>query len=128
MSINVIHLNKLLKLMYIPDNELISELRSDIRSEIGKESGQDSGGGHFYMPFWSDVKNHVLGKIDLTEATKARIASNKNMANLYPLLEKGFLNLWKRGDNQTVTVIEKSPKGTYKTDNDLTVKVENIIC
>jgi hypothetical protein len=128
MSIDLIHLNKLLRLFYMPDNELISELRTDIRTEIKKESGYSDSGGHFYTPFWSDVKLHVLGQADLTELTADRIKVDTKKSKLYPLLRDGFLDLWQRGSNQRVKLIDKSPKDRYEAIADeLTIKVENIM-
>lgn len=128
MSINKIHLNKFLKLIYFSDKDLVSALRADIRDEIKREAGGSSSGGHFYMPFWSDVKLHVLGIADLKDSTRDRIAADRNKRRLYPLLETGFLKLWDRGDNQNVALIDKSPKGKYEAQNhDLIVKVENIM-
>ncbi len=128
MSINIIHLNKLLRLMYMPNNVLILELRKDIRTEIKKNSGQSTGGGDFYQPMWHDIKRHVLGEIDLTEATEARVAANQNRKNLYPRLAAGFLKLWLRGGNQQVAVLEKSPKGRYDAiQGELTIKVESVM-
>ena len=129
MTINVIHLNTLLRLFYMPENKLISELRKDIRAENKKEAGEaTSGGGHFYMPFWSDVKSHVLGLSDLKDSTSARIAKDPGKKDLYEKLEQGFSTLWDRGGNQKVELIDKSPKGAYIIkEQDLTIKVENIM-
>lgn len=110
------------------DKDLISELRTDIRNEIKKDAGEGSSGGHFYMPFWSDVKLHVLGVADLSDSTRARIAADRNKRKLYPLLEAGFLKLWDRGGNQNVALIDKSPKGKYEAEShDLIIKVDNIM-
>lgn len=47
---------------------------------------------------------------------------------MYPRLATGFLGLWKRGDNQQVKVLSKSPKGRYNAiNNELEIKVENIM-
>lgn len=114
--------------MYLPEKILVSELRADIRNERRKLLGEDTGGGHFYTPFWSDVKLHVLGEADLSQLTKARIEKSRNKKYLYPRLETGFLKLWNRGGNQQVAIIDKSPKGKYETSNDnLIIKVENIM-
>lgn len=129
MAINVIHLNTFLRLIYMPENKLISELRKDIRADLKRESGEaTSGGGHFYMPFWSDVKSHVLGLSDLQDSTAARIAKDPGKKDLYEKLEKGFSLLWDRGSNQKVELIDKSPKGKYTIkEQDITLKVENIM-
>ena len=113
----------------MPENKLISELRTDIRRDLKKENGESiSGGGHFYMPFWSDVKSHVLGLSDLKDSTAARIAKDPGKKDLYEKLELGFSSLWDRGGNQKVELIDKSPKGKYTiNEQDLTLKVENIM-
>lgn len=128
MSIHTIHLNKLLRFLYLPENKLISRLRGDIRDEIKKENGTTSDGGHFYLPFWSDVKSHVLGQGDLTAATEARIAKQPSKKDLYSQLEKGFLTLWARGGNQKIEILNKNPKGAHIIKKyDLKIKVENIM-
>lgn len=128
MSIKIMHLNKFLRLCYMPEKELISALRADIRQEKKKESGGSGGGGDFYQSFWHDAKKHVTGEEDLSIATAERIAKNDNRKKLYPLLEDGFLRLWRRGDNQNVTLLVKSPKGKYEPlGADCTIKVESIM-
>ncbi|MFN3826690.1 MAG: hypothetical protein ACK4NR_03600 [Micavibrio sp.] len=127
MSIQKIHLNKLLKLTFMSDKELISALRQDIREEIKKGSG-GSEGGDFYQPFWFDVKQHVLGDGDLSVLTKERIRKHPGRTRLYTQLEQGFLTLWKRGDNQDVSLLPKNPRGRYTlADISLTIKVENLM-
>jgi hypothetical protein len=128
MSIHTIHLNKLLRFLYLPEAALISRLRSDIREEIRKEKGVTSEGGHFYMPFWADVKSHVLGKADLTAATDGRVAKRPSIEDLYRQLEKGFLALWERGGNQKIEILDKSPKGIHEIkEYSLKIKVDNIM-
>uniref|UniRef100_A0A2A4YU14 Uncharacterized protein n=1 Tax=OCS116 cluster bacterium TaxID=2030921 RepID=A0A2A4YU14_9PROT len=128
MSIEKIHLNKLLKLMFLPENELITALRVDIRQEFSKKVGESKAGGDFYMPFWSDAKKHVLGEIDLSEQTSHRITQLAGRKKIYSDLEIGFLNLWKRGDNQNVHLLPIKPKGYLEIDDkNLLVKVENLM-
>lgn len=128
MSINTIHLNKLLRFLYLPEKDLVSRLRGDIRDQIKRESGITSDGGHFYLPFWSDVKSHVLGREDLKISTAARIKSHPSKKDLYQQLEKGFLTLWERGGNQKIEILGKNPKGIYEVKKyGLKIKVENIM-
>ena len=96
MTLRVIHLRKLLKIMYSEPNRRVSALRTDIREDIAREAGEQSGGGDFYVPFWSDAKDHVFDPVghDLHVATAARIEANYRRANLYPRLRDGFLNWW----------------------------------
>lgn len=95
LSLESIHLRKLLKVMYLQGPARISALRSDIRDDIARERGeQGEGGGDFYGPFWRDAKDHVFGYSDLRDQTDNRIASNARRANLYGLLRDGFLLWW----------------------------------
>ncbi|PCI83426.1 MAG: hypothetical protein COB24_15150 [Hyphomicrobiales bacterium] len=128
MTINKIHLNKLLKLFYLPEKELKSELGKDIRAENRKARGEKGGGGDFYGSFWSDAKKHILGELDITEATLNRIEGNYRRRNLYPRLEAGFLELWNRGNNQDVRLLDFKVKGVHKIEEcELTIKIENLI-
>lgn len=95
MSLENIHLRKLLKIMYLQGPARVSALRSDIRDDIARERGdRGEGGGDFYGPFWRDAKDHVFGYSDLRHQTNNRIASNARRANLYGLLRDGFLLWW----------------------------------
>jgi hypothetical protein len=51
MSLNVIHLRKLLNILYSEPNKRISAIRSDIRADLAKEAGAQTSGGDFYGPF-----------------------------------------------------------------------------
>lgn len=95
MSLQNIHLRKILKIMYLEGGARITALRTDIREEIAREEDRASeGGGDFYGPFWRDAKDHVFGTEDLHEQTRIRIESNPGRANLYGLLRDGFLLWW----------------------------------
>ncbi len=95
MSLQLIHLRKLLKIMYLAGPRRIGALREDIRADISRERGEEgSGGGDFYGPFWRDAKDHVFGISDLTEQTRLRVLSNGGRANLYNQLHDGFLLWW----------------------------------
>ena len=94
MSLESIHLRKLLKILYLQDGPLTAALRADIRDDLKRERGETSDGGDFYSPFWRDAKDHVFGTTDLHETTAARIDQNAGRANLYPQLRDGFLLWW----------------------------------
>lgn len=95
MSLQNIHLRKLLKIMYLEGQPRVSALRADIRDDIAREAGGDiAGGGDFYGPFWRDAKDHVFGITDLRDQTRIRIESNGGRANLYRRLQDGFLLWW----------------------------------
>jgi hypothetical protein len=94
MSIEKINLRKLLQLFYADVRLQRSLLLADIRSDRMKESADRDSGGDFYAPFWSDVKDHAVGRSDLTEQTTLRIAKNKTRGRLYPILRDCFLEMW----------------------------------
>ena len=130
MSIENINLRKLLRIMYAPDPLRVSLLRSDIREEIAKADGLTAAGGDFYGPFWSDAKDHTIGRCDLHGATEERIAANPRRANLYPQLRDGFLLWWnerRRWTNAPFVAIF-SPKGRldFPALNSI-VKIENFL-
>lgn len=131
MSIKNVHLNKLLKAFYLPENKLTSLLRDDIRSEIAKKNGLSTSGGEFYTPFWSDAKAHILGTNDLATMTASRIAANDRRKRLYPLLRDGFLDWWqfrRRWSNQPFSFHEFAPKSKHEFEElGATVKVENVV-
>lgn len=128
MAIDLIHTNKLLRLLYFPEKDLRRELKKDIYQEKKKAEGGSMGGGDFYSPFWADARKHILGEADLSILTAERVNKNFRRKNLYPLLEKGVLALWERGHNLDVELLQRSPKGRFKiTNEDLTVKVESIM-
>ena len=130
MSLENIHLRKLLKLLYLEPNKRRSALRADIREDLRREAGEDGGGGDFYSAFWADAKEHVFGGPDLRGATEARIAANRRRGNLYPKLRDGFLNWW--DDKRRWTNLPLQPgrklKANFKFPGlDATVKVSNIL-
>jgi len=93
MSLEIIHLRKLLKIFYLSPSKRMSALRNDIREDIAKGEGA-TGGGDFYGPFWRDAKDHVFGRSDLHERIAIRIENNPRRERLYPLLRDGFLLWW----------------------------------
>lgn len=131
MSLEKIHLRKLIQLFFLPENRLVSELRQIIRSDLQKEQEQKNGGGDFYVPFWADAKSHMEGDLYLPTATDERMAKNKQRFRLYPVLCSGFLSWWnekRRWSNQPFELYEQNPNGRYIfEDINLTVKVENTV-
>ena len=135
MSIEKIHLRKLLQLFYLPDNRRRSLLRADIRIDLNKALREPTEGGDFHVPFWTDAKSHVAGGENLRTKIKERIESNKGRARLYPLLADGFLRWWdekRRWRNVPFEVLPDSVKahlsipelgGTIKVENLLALKI-----
>ena len=131
MSIRSIHLRKLMKILYLPQNKRVSALRDDIRDDIAREDGGEASGGDFYGPFWRDAKDHVFGQTDLREMTKIRIEANPRRANLYPLLRDGFLEWWDRRRRWTNEPFQRAEtiKGIYRFEEfGASVKLGNILC
>jgi len=132
MSLDRIHLRKLLQIAYAPTNLRTSLMRADIRSEIAKQGELGSGGGDFFAPFWSDAKSHAAQRCDLTLETARRVASNRGRSRLYPRLRDGFLTWWddrRRWTNQELRSFETSAKGQLEfKDLGVVLKVENLLC
>lgn len=129
MSLENLHLRKLIKLIYLADNQKIGEVRTDIRLEIARELGDISGGGDFHSPFWSDARDHTLHIQDLNEATRLRIEANPRRQRLYPLLASGFLGWWnkrRRWTNEPFQKIE-APHARYSIPNLGIFKVEGLL-
>lgn len=130
MSLQSIHLRKLLRMMYSDERSRISLLRTDIREEIAKANGEISGGGDFFAPFWYDAKLHVLGRSDLSGAVGSRIDGNERRRNLYPQLRDGFLLWWnekRRWTNEPFLAVEP-PKGRVAfAQLGAVVKIDNIL-
>ncbi|WP_024574895.1 MULTISPECIES: hypothetical protein [unclassified Afipia] len=131
MSIEKIHLRKLLRLFYAKPNIQRRILLEDVRTEEKKDLEEQDSGGDFHGPFWADAKNHVAGTLDLREQTKIRVASNKTRQRLYPLLTNGFLSVWEgkiRWRNEKFEFNPKTAKGQFSLDElGAIVKVENIL-
>lgn len=109
MSLQNIHLRKLLKIMYLDGAPRVSALRADIRDEIAREIDVPSNGGDFYGPFWRDAKDHVFGVNDLHDQTRIRIASNPGRENLYSRLRDGFLLWWNERRRWTNEPFNQAP-------------------
>lgn len=129
MSIRLIHLRKLLKLMFADEGMQTSELRADIRAEIAREQGTEGGGGDFHMPFWADARRHVFNEQDLHDAVEYRIERNARRARLYPLLRDGFLQWWnerRRWTNEPFAPFE-APHSRIEFEDLGTAKIENLL-
>jgi hypothetical protein len=131
MSIEKIHLRKLLQLIYLPDNKRTSLLRADIRSDLKKAAGEDSKGGDFHGPFWTDAKNHVAGIEDLRSKIKLRVESNIGRKRLYRLLGDGFLRWWNEKRRWRNVPFEIIPEGVSAqllvSEVGGTIKIENLL-
>jgi hypothetical protein len=130
MSLENIHLRKLLKIFYLPQNLRRAALRADIREDMAREGGGVLAGGDFYGPFWRDAKDHVIGAADLHDCVSRRVESNPRRENLYPRLRDGFLLWWnerRRWTNEPFRPVD-GVKGRHEF-NDLgaVVKVDNIL-
>lgn len=130
MSIERIHLRKLLKIMFLPERGRRSALRTDIREEIAREAGVEGGGGDFYVPFWADARSHVFGATDLHQSVQNRIAANDRRANLYPRLRDGFLQWWNERRRWTNEPFQpgRQLKSHFRFDDlQATVKIDSIL-
>jgi hypothetical protein len=129
MSVENIHLRKLLQLFYLPPNRQTSKLREDIRNDRDRDSGGLGSGPDFFGGFWADAKGHVFGRGDLHEGVRGRIESNPGRKRLYPILRDGFLRWWnerRRWTNEPFQPAE-IPRARYVMDGLGTVKVENVL-
>lgn len=130
MSMEKIHLRKLLQLFYAEPRQRRSILLAEIRNNLDKQSGGD-GGGDFHAPFWADAKNHVAGMLDLREQSAVRIGSNKARSRLYPLLTEGFLGLWNekaRWRNEKFEFVPTSVSAHLPIkESNAIIKVENVV-
>ncbi len=131
MSVNKIHLRKLLMLMSAPDAKVISTLRSGIREDIRRARGLSSDGGDFHVPFWHDVRGHIDGSRDIAVSVLERIASNPRRERLYSAMQTGFLDWWnnkRRWTNEAATSHFLAVKGRLEfPEIDCVVKVENLL-
>ncbi len=129
MSLERIHLRKILSLMYLDDSRRRSALKGNIYEDRRREFN-DQGGGDFHSAFWADAKLHARGEADLHALTVARIETNNRKERLYPLLRDGFLQWWnerRRWINEPFEVLERTVKERYLVRQvNCTVKVENL--
>ena len=129
MSLEVIHLRKLIKLCYLTNNRQISEVRSDIRQEIARERGQLDGGGDFHTPFWRDAREHAFHREDLHDSVDSRVEANTARARLYPRLRDGFLNWWNERRRWTYEPFLQidAPHTRYTFHGIGTIKIEGML-
>lgn len=130
MSVERIHLRKLLKIMFLAAGPRRSALRADIREEIARDAGDDGGGGDFYGPFWADARSHVFGLEDLHATVQTRIQANGRRRNLYPRLRDGFLRWWterRRWTNAPFQPGQQLKSNFHFPDLGATVKVDSIL-
>jgi hypothetical protein len=131
MSIEKIHLRKLLQIFYADRRLRRRILLADIRNDRGREVEGSDSGGDFYGPFWADAKDHVAGKLDLREQSKVRIASNKGRGRLYLLLTENFLSVWNEKIQWRNERFETYPVGIKArleiSELRATVKIENLV-
>lgn len=122
MSLQRIHLWKLLKIFYASDRQQKALLREDIRNEKTRKTRENDDGGDFHGPFWADAKRYVAGlsehnaqvPVDLHALTKVRIESNSRRQRLYLQLTDGFLRWWeekRRWRNEPFDLVGKNVKG-----------------
>ena len=129
MSLETIHLRKLLTLLYLTPNRQVSALRADIRQDIARDNGASTGGGDFYGPFWRDARDHVFNLADLYDSVEERIESNPGRERLYPRLRDGFLHWWnerRRWTNEPFQRVE-APHGKLEIRGLGTIKAENLL-
>lgn len=131
MALESIHLRKLLQLFYASAPTRRRLLLADIREELRRGEQDEAGGGHFHLPFWTDVRRHVAGEADLTAQTNIRIRSNPRRRRLYPLLADAFL-LWahekRRTRNEPISLISNQPRGRLIVrELGMTIRVANIL-
>jgi hypothetical protein len=135
MSIQTIHLRKLLLLFDASPRErrrvLLADISAGIRSDERKKAGEKNEGGDFYSGFWSDAKRHAAGEIDLRLATADRIARNFRRKRLYPVLANSFLQWWdekRRWRNEPFETIPQNVKAKFQvTELASTIKVESLL-
>lgn len=119
MSIDRLPLNKLLELLQRSRVHRIAAIERDAKRSVIKEKfGALNGGMDFYDPFWADAKESAVNdNFDLSEATAARIDSNKQRKGLYPRLLSGFRTGWSTVKNHIKL------EGPLKLVNGLTGKL-----
>ena len=131
MSIDKVHLRKLLEYFGLPPERRLAAVKADARAEIRKDGGASSDGGDFHSCFWADAKTFAAGKGDLLLMTQGRVVGHKGRARLYPALAQGYLTWWnekRRWINEPIEVIPHGVKAPYSfAEIGGTVKVENLL-
>lgn len=131
MGLETLYLRNFLQITYADTKLRRTLLRRIIGNDFSKQNGIKGSGGDFYVPFWTDAKNHIKGLGNLHETTKGRIEKNKGRKRLYPLLEEKFLEWWnenRRWRNEEFTLIDEPIRARFKVPGiNLTLKVENLV-
>ena len=130
-SLETIHLRKLLKFFALNDERARSALRREHYEDRRRAEFPNEGGGDFHAPFWSDAKSHVSHGLDLGEATEIRIERNDRRSRLYPIMTDRFLAWWQieqRGTNEVLRPLDENVHGRLTfADLQMTVKVDNLM-
>lgn len=114
MTIEVIHLRKLLQIFFADAKQRRSLLLEDIRAVRRKQETGSVGGHDFYAAFWADVKRHARGEGNLNQLSAARAAANPSRYRLYPILAAHFEYMWReaiRWRNEPFEILSGSIKG-----------------
>lgn len=107
---------------------LRADIRNDLRRGHRAEGEGGDGGRDFYVPFWSDAKQHVRGFSDLRTETAGRVEASAQRRRLYPMLSEGFLRWWeerRRRRNEPFTLLERPVRGRAVIEGLGVIKVEN---
>lgn len=132
MSLNTIHLRKVLRFCMLDDERALSALRREAYEDRRRVEFPREGGGDFFGPFWSDAKGYACHQANLQSATDARIESNDRRARLYPILCSQFIRWWRefeRAINERLIPIDESINGRLEfSELAITLKVDNLLC
>lgn len=131
MSIERIHLRRLLQYFGLNADRRLAAVRADAREFVRNQRRPPTGGGDFHTAFWADAKNHASGIISLEDATRDRISANWRRQRLYPRLSDGFLLWWnenRRWINEEIVALP-NPVGAPHDFLEIggRVKVENVL-
>lgn len=131
MSIERLHLRKLLEYFGLKPDRRLAAIKADARSEVRKIGMPPKGGNDFYTCFWADAKSFASSGGDLMMMTRGRIEDSAQRSRLYPLLASGFLSWWnekRRWINEPIEVVPEAVKAPYSfLQIGGTVKVENLL-
>ena len=129
MSIEKVHLRKLLDLLYADNRRRRKLLLEDIRRDKGKAAGGNDGARDFYGPFWAAAKAHASAEADITAQVEILVSRSKQRARLYPILRDAFLEMWNekmRWRNEPFEFVPRSVKAQLAVEEfGSTIKVEN---
>jgi hypothetical protein len=131
MSLDKVHLRKLLKLFLLTERQRSTAIRADAREVMRRRDEGPEPGGDFHLPFWRDAKAHAGGRLDLHQAVHDEIEKNWRRKRLYPRLKDGFLEWWnekRRWVNEAIVELPSSVKSSFGfVDIEGLVKVENLL-